>query len=165
MSGFTNHKPLTSHLPTALRCPTCGATDLKKLSLIHAEGTYESRGSVFGFLLGSADGLLFARHRGTNQSLLSKSVSPPRKAPYLAPAILWFIGFFVVMACAGSEKLSTPMAFFSVAYVVLLPAYVVAALFFNFLVHPKKYRNWNEQFICLRCGHRASLQSRVLSSL
>jgi hypothetical protein len=56
------------------------------------------------------------------------------------------------MAFAGRGKLSTLMAMVSTLYLVLLPAYVIAALFYNFLVRPKKHRAWENQFLCQRCG-------------
>src|SRR5260370_27525836 len=60
-------------------CPNCNSTDLKKMSLIYAAGVHESRGRILGFFVGSGDGLLFGRYRGTNQNRLSKMVGPPRK--------------------------------------------------------------------------------------
>jgi len=84
-------------------CPNCNSTDLKKLSLIHAAGVYESRGRIVG-LTGSGDGVLLGKYRGASQSRLSKLTSPPRKAPYVSPFVLWLLGFFVVMAFAGRGK-------------------------------------------------------------
>jgi hypothetical protein len=122
--------------------------------LIYAQGTSESRGSVFGVLFGSADGFLLGRGRGTNQSLLAKKASPPRKAPYLAPAVLWFIGFFIVMAFAGQAKLSATMKAISFLYVSALPAWFAIALVHNIFVYPGKYEIWSKQWLCERCGHR-----------
>jgi hypothetical protein len=136
----------------SLVCPNCNSTDLKKLSLIHAAGVYESRGSLRGLFLGNSDGVLFGRFRGTSQSLLSKRIRPPKEMLYAAPAIAWLLGFFILMAFDGRGKLSWLMGALSVAYVFLLPAYLLAALFYNFFVRPKKYRSWAEQFMCQRCG-------------
>ena len=145
----SHSSPVTRH---CLVCPRCNSTDLKKLSLIYAAGVYESRGRIWGFLAGSGDGLLFGRFRGTSQSRLSKAVSPPGKLPYAAPVILSILGFFILMSFAGRGKLSWMMGALSVGYLLALPGWFVAALFYNFLIHPKRYREWNEQFICQRCG-------------
>jgi hypothetical protein len=133
-------------------CPNCNSTDLKKLSLIYAAGVYESRGRIAGLLLGSGDGFLCGKHKGTSQSRLSKLVSPPRKAAYVAPVILWLMGFFIVMAFAGRGKLSWMMSALSMGYASLLPVYLLVALFYNFFLRPKKKTEWGGKFLCQRCG-------------
>jgi uncharacterized membrane protein YfcA len=102
--------------------------------------------------LGLGDGLLFGRWRGRSQSLLSKRMALPRKAPYLAPAFVWLLGFFIVVAFAGRGKLSWLIGALSTAYVLLLPTYLLASLAYNFLVRPKNYRKWEQKFLCLQCG-------------
>jgi predicted membrane channel-forming protein YqfA (hemolysin III family) len=79
-------------------------------------------------------------------------LNPPRKLPYLAPTILWLIGFSVLMSFDARGKLSWAMGTVSVAYLFLLPAYLLASLFYNFFVRPAKHRRWKEKFVCLRCG-------------
>ena len=133
-------------------CPNCNSMDLKKLSLIYVSGTYESKGRIGGLFLGSSDGLLLGKYKGTSQYLLSKMVRPPRKRSYIVPLIFWLIGFFVVMAFAGRGKLSWMIGFLSIGYVLLFPGYIVGALLYNFFVYPKKFRAWNEEFMCQRCG-------------
>jgi hypothetical protein len=110
---------------------------------------YESRG---GFIVGNGDGLLFGRSRGTSQSRLSKALSPPRKLPYAAPVILWLVGLFPTMAFVVRAKLSPLTGLISVAYVLALPVHLLVALFYNWLVCPKKYKNWERKFMCQRCG-------------
>jgi hypothetical protein len=79
-------------------------------------------------------------------------VRSPQKAPYVGLRSCGLSGFFVVMAFAGRRKLSWMMGFLSVVYVLLLPEYIVGALLCNFLVHAKKFRAWDQKFICQRCG-------------
>ncbi len=133
-------------------CPNCSSTDLRKVSLVHAAGIYESRGRFFGLLFGGMDGLLFGRYRGTSQSHLSASFSPPRKLPYLAPIVLWLIGFFILMSLDARGKLSWPMAVVSVGYVLLLPAYLLGSLIYNLFVRSGKFKQWQRKFMCQRCG-------------
>src|SRR5580700_441340 len=133
-------------------CPSCNSSNLKKLSLIHAAGLYESRGRIRGFFLGDSDGLLFGKYRGRNQSHLSQMVRPPAKFPYATPAILWLVGFFPLMAFVGRRKLSFAMGLVSAAYILLLPTLVVSAVVYNFFVYPQKYRTWDGTFMCQRCG-------------
>jgi hypothetical protein len=141
-----------------MRCPHCNSTDLQKASLIYAAGVYQTRGRMGGLLLGNGDAFFVGKYKGANQSLLSKMVAPPRKAPYVAPVVLWLIGFFIVMAFAGRGKLSWMMGALSVGYLLVLPAYLLAALLYNFFPRPAKYKAWNEEFICQRCGFRSRIQ-------
>jgi hypothetical protein len=92
-----------------MRCPRCNLTDLKKASLIYAAGVYESRGRMGGLLFGNGDAFFVGKYRGANQSLLAKTVGLPRKVPYVAPVILWLMGFFIVMAFVGRGKPSWMM--------------------------------------------------------
>jgi len=135
-----------------MRCTHCNSTDLKNASLIDAAGVYESRGRMGGLLFGNGDAFFVGKYKGANQSLLSKMVAPPRKAPYVAPVVLWLMGFFFVMAFPGRGKLSWTMGALAVGYLLLLPAYLLAALLYNFLVCPKKHKAWENQFMCQRCG-------------
>src|SRR6266852_4366348 len=71
-----------------LRCPKCNSTDLKKVSLVHEEGLFRSedrtrlRAVVAG---GGGPDLVVGRTttRGTEQSALSKNLTPPVKWSYL----------------------------------------------------------------------------------
>ena len=136
-----------------MRCPHCNSTDLKKASLIYAAGVYESRGRMGGLLFADGDAFFVGKYRGANQSLLSKMVGPPRKAPYLAPVVLWLMDFFIVMAFAGRGKLSWMMGALTMGYVLMLPVYLLVALFYNFFVRPKKKTKWEGKFLCQRCGY------------
>jgi len=133
-------------------CPNCSSTDFKKTSLVYAAGIHESRGWFLGLLLGGADGALLGRYRGTSQSRLSRLLNPPRRLPYVAPIVLWLIGFFILMSFDAQGKLSWVMAVLSVAYVLLLPAYLLGSLIYNLFIRPKKFKRWQQRFMCQRCG-------------
>jgi hypothetical protein len=77
---------------------------------------------------------------------------PPAKMPYVCPITLWLMGFFPIMAFVGSGKFSVLTGLVSVGYVFLLPAYLLGAMFYNFVLRPKKYRKWDTTFMCQRCG-------------
>jgi hypothetical protein len=139
-------------------CPRCNSTDLKKVSLIYAAGVYESRGRMGGLLFGGGDGFFFGKFGRTSQNRLSAMLRPPRKAPYSTPMILWVTGFFFGLAFAGREKLSWTMGALSVGYLLLLPAYLFAAVIYNYLVRPKKYKDWKQDLTCRRCGARSRIR-------
>jgi hypothetical protein len=142
-------------------CPSCNSTDLKKMSLIYAAGVYESRGRIRGLFFGSSDGFLLRKYGGASQSQLSKMASPPKKLPYAAPIILWLVGLFPTMALVARAKLSPLTGLISVAYVLALPVYLLVVLFYNWLVRPKKHRNWERKFMCQRCGALIEVQTRT----
>jgi hypothetical protein len=125
---------------------------MKKLPLIHAASVHESHGSLRALFLGDGPGLLFAGYKGTSQSRLSKMVGPPRRLPVASPIVLWLLGFFILMAFDGRGKLSWVMGMLSLAYLFLLPAYLLGSLFYNFFVRPAKHLRWKEKFMCQRCG-------------
>src|SRR5258708_38430764 len=85
-----------------LRCPKCNSNDLKKVSLAHEEGLFRSEGRtrlravVVG---GGGPDLVVGRAttRGTEQSALSKKLTPPVKWSYLK-VIGWSV---LVFLCAG----------------------------------------------------------------
>ena len=71
-----------------LRCPKCNSNDLKKVSLAYQEGAYriDTRSGMRGLLFaGGGPGILVGRAttRGSQQSALSKRLSPPSKWSYL----------------------------------------------------------------------------------
>src|SRR6266403_2546606 len=76
-----------------LRCPNCESTNLKKVSLAYQEGVYhiDTRTGIRGLLFaGGGPGILVGRTstRGSQQSALSKRLSPPSKWSYMK-LILW----------------------------------------------------------------------------
>ncbi len=82
-----------------LRCPNCGSTDLKKVSLAYQEGLFytaaRTRLRAVGvgscgpdFVIGKAT------TRGFHQSVLSKQLTPPVKWSY-RKLILWWVVVFL----------------------------------------------------------------------
>jgi len=121
-------------------CPNCNSTALRRVSLIHAAGVYESRGRFRGLLFGSIDGALFGQYRGTSQNRLSALSNPPANALY------------ALMSLDARENLSAPMAVLSVAY-VFFPGYLLAVLSYNLTIRRKKLSAWRHKFLCMRCGN------------
>ncbi len=136
----------------AMTCPKCHSSDLRKISLIHAEGVHASRGGFMGWFLGG--GVALGRYRGETESRLSAMLRPPRKFPYGLPIVLWLVGFFPFMAFISRGKLSWLLGLLAVTYLVLLPALPIGVFAYNFFVYPGKYARWDATFVCRRCGAR-----------
>jgi hypothetical protein len=135
-----------------MKCPKCHSSDLKKISLIYAEGVRESRGGFIGWCNGN--GVEFGRRWGRSESRLSAMLSPPQKFPYGRPIVLWLIAFFPLMAFVGRGKLSWATGLITTLYVFLLPAIPVGAFAYNLSVYPRKYAGWDSTLACRRCGAR-----------
>src|SRR5580693_9115485 len=85
-----------------LRCPKCISNDLKKVSLAHEEGLFRSEGRTRLRAVavgGGGPNLLVGRAttQGTEQSALSKRLTPPLKWSY-RKVIGWSVLAFV---CVG----------------------------------------------------------------
>src|SRR5216683_5876764 len=84
-----------------LRCPKCNSTDLKKVSLAYQEGLYhsEARTRLSAALVGGNGPDLMvgrANTQASNQSALSKRLSPPVKWSYLKVGSWSILAFLCV---------------------------------------------------------------------
>ena len=157
-----------------LRCPKCNSTDLKKVSLAHQEGLFRSEGRtrlravVVG---GGGPDLVVGRAttRGTEQSALSKNLTPPVKWSYLkvigwsvlvflsAGWLVFYVNTVTTNATTVSSAPLTALGLISGAVFVLL-LFVVWK--HNHSTYQRRFAEWDSSFICQRCGV-ASLQTSV----
>ncbi len=147
-----------------LRCPKCNSTDLKKVSLIYQEGTYHTRTrtGIRGLLYADGGpGVLVGRTttHGSQQSALSKRLSPPPKWSY-AKLVLWSVVVtLVALVLYAQHVMSSPAPASSLPvklYVVFAPVVLLLLLGtvwrHNHSTYRRKYDLWNASFICDRCG-------------
>ncbi len=149
-----------------LRCPKCNSTDVKKVSLAHEEGLFRSEGRtrlravVVG---GGGPDLVVGRAttRGTEQSALSKKLTPPEKWSYLKVigwSVLvflcsgWLVFYVNTVTTNATTVLSAPLTAFS----LISGAVFVLLLFFvwkhNHSTYQRQFAQWDDSFICQRCG-------------
>jgi hypothetical protein len=149
-----------------LRCPKCNSTDLKKVSLAHQEGLFRNEGRTRLRAVavgGGGPDLVVGRGttRGTEQSALSKKLTPPVKWSYLK-LIGWSV---LVFLCAGwlvfyVNTLTTNATIVSsaplTAFGLVSGAVFVLLLFVvwkhNHSNYQTQYAQWDKSFICERCG-------------
>src|SRR5215469_3133654 len=147
-----------------LRCPKCNSTDLKKVSLAYQEGTFHinTRTGIRGLLFaGGGPGLLVggAATRGSQQSALPKRLSPPSKWSYVK-LVLWsgvvtLIALFLYVQHVMSSPppvSSLPVKLYAVFGPVLLLLLVGIVWRHNHSTYRQKYAEWDESFVCERCG-------------
>jgi hypothetical protein len=147
-----------------LRCPKCNSNNLKKVSLAYQDGTYrvDTRSRIRGLLFaGGGPDILVARAttRGSQQSALSKRLSPPFRWSYMK-LILWSgVATLIALVIYVQHVMSSPVPASSLPvklYAVFAP---VAFLLLvgtvwrhNHSTYQQSYTQWNESFICERCG-------------
>ncbi len=149
-----------------LRCPKCNSTDLKKVSLAYQEGLHrsESRSRLRAVVVGGGGPDLVvgrATTRGTEQSALSKKLTPPVKWSYLK-VIGWSV---LVFLCAGwllfyvntvktnaTTVSSAPLSLFSLISGVIFVLLLFLVWRHNHSVYHSQYAEWDRSFICPRCG-------------
>jgi len=147
-----------------LRCPKCNSSDLKKASLAYKEGIYHiaTRSRIRGLLFaGGGPNVLVGRTttRGSEQSALSKRLSPPSKWSYvklvLWSGVLTFIALVLYVQHVMSSSVpasSLPVKVYVISAPVVLFLLVGIVWRHNHLTYEQRYAQWNESFICQRCG-------------
>src|SRR5467141_1394828 len=142
-----------------LRCPKCSGTELKKVSLAYQGGLFhvDTRTRMLGFLFasGGPDVLVGrATTRGVQQTALSKSLVPPTKWSYLK-LILWSgaISFVALVAYVRVVMTSAPPVKIYCAVAPLVFIFLLVSIWrHNHSSYERQYAQWNESFICQRCG-------------
>src|SRR6266446_4772820 len=112
-----------------LRCPKCNSNNLKNVSLAYQKGTYhiDTRSRMRGLLFaGGGPDILVGRTttRGSQQSALSRQLSPPTKWSYLKVGswsvlaflcIGWLVFYVNFVTTNSSTVISTPLIVFAMA--------------------------------------------------
>ncbi len=149
-----------------LHCPNCNSTDLKKVSLAYQEGLQRvsTRTRLRGVVVGT-DGpdvvVGRATTKGTQQTEISKALTPPKKWSYLKLfgwsvlvflSVGWIVFYVNTITKNSSSVSSVPLTVYTV-----LAGGVFVALFLihwkhNHSSYPQQYAKWDRSFICERCG-------------
>lgn len=149
-----------------LHCPNCNSTDLKKVSLAYQEGLsrVNARTRIRGVVVGSEGPDLVvgrAATKGTQQTDVSKALTPPKKWYYgklfgwslLVFLSVGWIVFYVNTITKNSSSLSSmALTIYSVLSAGVFVLLVVLFWKHNHSTYPRQYAKWNRSFICQRCG-------------
>src|SRR5258707_4053128 len=147
-----------------LRCPKCSSTELKKVSLAYQEGLFhvDTRTRMLGLLFASGGPDVMvgrATTSGVQQSALSKSLVPPTKWSYMK-LILWsaaisfvaLLAYVRVVMTSPPPVSSLPVKIYAVVAPLVFIFLFILTLRHNHSTYQQKYAQWNESFICERCG-------------
>jgi hypothetical protein len=162
--GYARPNQGASYFEMELRCPSCNGTNLKKVSVAYDEGLYrvDAQSRLRGFLFGSDGPNVIvgkAVTQGVHQTQLSNRLRPPMKWSYLK-LIGWsalvsciaLIGYVRSVMSSSSRVSSLPAA---IGTVILSGAFLFLLFAFwrhNQLIYPRQYAEWDESFLCERCG-------------
>lgn len=139
-------------------CPSCKDENTQRLSLAYESGRSDvnshSRGVGVGIGRGGIGvGVGGSKTRGTSQTELSKKAAPPNKKSYWRIVKIWFVCTIVAQLVGGMMNSSWLTN-------VSVLATSGAALYFSYLAYkfnnkdwPVLVKNWQETFMCSRCGH------------
>src|SRR5438105_2307538 len=149
-----------------LRCPKCNSTDLKKVSLAYQEGLYRTdartrlRAVVVG---GGGPDMVVGRMttRGSQQSALSKNLTPPVKWSYLKVigwsilvfvCVGWLVFYVNTITANATTVSSAPLTFFALISGAIFALLLFLAWRHNHSIYQTQYARWDKSFICERCG-------------
>src|SRR5713226_3203562 len=149
-----------------LRCPKCNSTDLKKVSLAYEEGLYrlDARSRLRAVVLsGGGPDLVVGRAttRGTEQSALSKKLTPPVKWSYLKVVgwsvllfvcVGWLVFYVNTVTANATTVSSAPLTLFALISGAIFALLLFLAWRHNHSIYQTQYAHWDKFFICERCG-------------
>jgi hypothetical protein len=151
--------------PVELHCPNCKSTNIKKVSLAYQEGLQHvsTRTRLRGVVVGS-DGpdvvLVRAITTGTQQTAISKALTPPKKWSYLKLigwSVLvflaggWIVFYVNTIANNSSSVYSPPLAVYAALFAVVFVVLFLSSWNHNHSAYPQQYTQWDRSFICQRC--------------
>jgi len=149
-----------------LRCPNCGSTDLKKVSLAYQEGLFyiAARTRLRAVGVGSCGPDLLigkATTRGFHQSVLSKQLNPPVKWSYRKLTLWWVVVFLSIgwivfyintIPKNSAAVLSPPLVLWSGLSAVTFLLLLVFFWRHNQSTHKRRYSQWERSLLWQRCG-------------
>lgn len=149
-----------------LRCLKCNSTDLKKVSLAHQEGLFRSEGRtrlravVVG---GGGPDLVVGRAttRETQQSALSKKLTPPLKWSYrkvigwsvlLSVCVGWLVFYVNTVTTNATTVSSAPLTAFALISSSMFVLLLFVVWRHNHSTYSREYAEWSRSYVCERCG-------------
>jgi hypothetical protein len=149
-----------------LRCPKCNSTDFKKVSLAYQEGLYgsDARTRLSAALVGgNGPDLIVGRAttRVSNQSALSKQLSPPVKWSYLKVGswsvlaflcVGWLVFYVNTVTTNSSTVSSPPLTFFTLISAAIFVVLLFLVWKHNHSTYQTRFAEWDRTFLCSRCG-------------
>lgn len=137
-------------------CPVCHSSEVRRLQLFYREGasTLQATTETSGWGRGGgviSHGTSRARMTGSQQTLLSRGAAPPEKKKVGGLVVGLVIGIFFVLGGLGSPG---GALVFGLVLAGICGLLLKQALHFNGNDFPRLFRQWENTFMCNRCGER-----------
>lgn len=137
-----------------MQCEKCHSENTQRLQVAYESGTQniQTTSHTTGVGIGAGGlgvGSASTTTRGQASSLLASRVAPPPRKRYLVPA---FFAFLAWLLWVNTRAFS--MWFLLSSAVIALCFYLLYRSFhFNRNVWPQQLAYWQQQWVCLKCGH------------
>ncbi len=134
-----------------MQCEKCGSENTQKLEMAFDGGTQGISTTSHTAGVGSLSGALglggsITKTSGTAMSVLAQKASPPAKRKLKAPIVSLVIGLLVV----GGGGVATAIG---LAALAAGGYFGYTAFQFNSTVWPDLYAEWQESWLCHKCGN------------
>jgi len=137
-----------------MQCTECNSDNVQKLSLVYEQGTQNINATSstitnHGFGQGFSTGT--TRTSGTTQSITAQRAAPPAKKKIIIPIVAIVAGF--VLAKYGE--------LWGLLVSVVGGIYFYTSFLYNRNVYPRLYANWQNSWLCNKCGAIYMQQSKT----
>jgi hypothetical protein len=137
-----------------LACPKCGASEVRKLSLIYDEGrsTIRTQSQTVGAGFsggGMGFGSASTSTTGQQQTALSKQAAPPARKMWLLWGAVAVVSGFMALGGLRHPGFGTLVL---IAIVAWAARSAMRGREYNATVHPGLLERWQRSWMCNRCG-------------
>lgn len=148
-------------------CPHCQSTEIQRFSVAYQSGISQinTKTAGIGMSLSGKVGIGGAQTKGQSQTELSRTTAPPKKLTYGIWIGCGFVLWFLLAGLVGSiipnpGALDGTLVGSLVKTLIAIGAWTPALYFmrksflYNRDVHPKLMQQWENSWVCFRCGHK-----------
>ena len=139
-----------------MNCARCGSQETQRFAMVYQAGTqqvhtYSHSAPYFSWAAITGIGGVVTNTDGAVSSLLAEKTMPPQKQPMGFAALMLILAVLLIAAGLRLEHLEIAI----VGAVMLMIAIYQGwqSHCYNARQWPDLYRQWQHQWICLRCGN------------
>ena len=138
-------------------CPHCQSTEIQRFSVAYQSGISQinTKSAGIGMSLSGKVGIGGAKTKGQSQTELSRMTAPPKKLTYGIWIGCGFVASFFLSFLFNQilpQEIADGLAIFGSAGLALY--FMYRSFRYNRDVHPKLMQQWNNSWVCFRCGHK-----------
>lgn len=140
-------------------CPHCQSTEIQRFSVAYQSGISQinTKSAGIGMSLSGKVGIGGAKTKGQSQTELSRTTAPPKKLTYGIWIGCGFVLWFLLTGLIGSIIPNSGAIAGTLAMIVgwgVALYFMYKSFLYNRDVHPKLMQQWENSWVCFRCGHK-----------